>query len=191
MSVNVLNLAQGPGALYIGDFGATEPADAAINSAPAASAWDDAGGTLGGTTVTINQEFSELMVDQIVDVVGRRLTKRDTQIQTQMAEVTLENLQRAANDGAIATGGNWAKFAPSNVSAATQPTYRALLFDAYAPGSNGPTILRRRIIARKVLAIANIGAPHAKDAQTVFPVTWGTHYVSDVIEPYVVVDQTA
>ncbi|NIB31141.1 hypothetical protein HBB16_04465 [Pseudonocardia sp. MCCB 268] len=49
-------------------------------------------------------KYTELAVDQIVDVPGRRLTKRDMTLQTNMAEPTLENLAVAMNAGTVTAG---------------------------------------------------------------------------------------
>jgi hypothetical protein len=97
MGVTASQLIMGPGALYSGAFGATEPADTAIATAPSSATFTDVGGTLGGVKLKIEQKFKELEVDQIVDNVGRRLTMREMTISTEMAEPTLENLVLAAN----------------------------------------------------------------------------------------------
>jgi hypothetical protein len=186
MSVTATNLILGPGTLYTGAFGAVEPLDAAVNAAPAASAWTDVGGTMGGVTLTVNQSFTELEVDQIVDVPGRRLTKRDLQIKTSMAEPTLANFSLALNGGTAASGANWSSYEPSNVTSATQPTYIAALVDGYAPGG-----FRRRVIVRKVLSIDNVAEDMKKDGQSVYTVIFAAHYVSSAIAPFHVVDQTS
>lgn len=179
MSVTVSNLVQGPATLYLAAFGASEPVDA--TSTPS-SAWSDIGGTTDGTELTINQEYKELEVDQIVDVPGRRLVKRDMQVKTNMAEPTLHNLKYALNGGTVSTGGD--SYVPANNSSATQPTYMALLIDGFS--AEGAA---RRVILRKVLSIDNVSFAYKKDAQTVYSVTWGAHYVSSVIEPFHILDE--
>lgn len=188
MSVSVSNLVQGPATLYIGAFSAVEPLDTAVNSTPQASAWTDLGGTMGGAEITISQEYKELEVDQIVDVPGRRLVKRDMSVKTNLAEPTLANLTYILNDGTVgASGTGYAgTFEPNNQSSATQPTYRALIIDGYAPGAAGQ---RRRLIVRRVLSTDNVQFAYKKDDQNVFTVTWSAHYVSSVISPYHIVDQ--
>jgi hypothetical protein len=167
-------------------YGATEPADTAVNTTPQASAWTDIGATTDGVNLEINREYSELAVDQVVDIPDRRLTKREFVIHTNMAEATLENLAYVSNDTQPTTGAGYKKFTPTYTSAATQPTYVALLFDGYAPGQ-----FRRRVIGRRMLSVDSITFAYKKDAQTVFNVKWSGHYISDQIAPFVVVDQTS
>ncbi|HET9384508.1 MAG TPA: hypothetical protein VFO67_05125 [Gemmatimonadales bacterium] len=187
MSVDITNLIMGPATLYHGAYAAPEPSDNQVNSTPAASAWTDVGGTTDGSTLTINQEYTELMVDQIVDVPGRRLTKRDIQLATNLAEPTLDNLVIVLNGGTVTTtGGSHEIYEPDQDSSATQPDYIALIIDGFGPDS-----LRRRIYGRRALSIESVGVAYKKDEQTVFPVTWGMHYVSSTTTPFKVVDALA
>src|SRR3546814_4970682 len=102
MAVTVTNLTLGPGEMFSGDFGASEPADTDIaNDIPDTSvsgSWTDLGGTQGGITLELNQEYTELEVDQVVDIPGRRLTKREFKLNTNLAEPTLENYQLARSE---------------------------------------------------------------------------------------------
>lgn len=176
----------GPGTLFNGAFGATEPADTAVATAPNGAVWSDVGGTQDGVTLTINQEFKELEVDQIVDVPGRRLTKRDMVIKTNLAEPTLENLAFASNGAAqITTGTGFKSLEPANDTSATQPNYRALLFDGIAPGGGN-----RRVIARRCLSTDNVEMAYKKDSQTVFSVAWSAHFVSNSIPAYKIIDES-
>jgi hypothetical protein len=186
MGVTTANLIEGPATVYKGTFGATEPLDAAINLAPAASAWTDMGGTLDGVTLSINRDFKELMVDQVTDTVERRMTKRDVVLSTNLAEATLENLALLDNGSPPSTGGIFKAYDPTNTGAATQPTYVALIVDGYAPSQ-----LRRRIIARRVLNTSSIDVAYKKDDQTVYKAEWHLHFVSTTITPYHIVDQTS
>jgi hypothetical protein len=186
MSVTTTNLIMGPATLYSGAFGATEPADAAVNATPAVSAWTDTGGTNGGVKLTVDQKYTELTVDQIVDRVGSRLTNREFTVETDLAEATLTNLSLALNGGTAATGSGFASFEPNYASSASQPTYVAVLLDGYAPSS-----LRRRVIVRKALSTAKVESSYTKDKQTFIPVTFTGHYVSSSIAPIHVVDQTS
>lgn len=183
MSVTATNLTLGPGTLYRGAFGAQEPADTAVNGTPAASAWTDVGGTTDGVTLTINMEYAELAVDQIVDVPGRRLTKRDLQLETNLAEPTLENLSLSMNGGTAASGSGFSSLEPTFDTSATQPDYSALILDGFM-GS-----LRRRIFVRKTLSTDNVEFAYTKDEQTVFTVTFSAHYVSPSIAPFKIVDE--
>ncbi|WP_213451593.1 hypothetical protein [Rhizomonospora bruguierae] len=187
MTALAVNAVMGPiSGIYCGNIDATEPLDTQINSTPAASAWTDLGGTLGGLTVNINQQFAMLAMDQVVDVVGRRLTERDIQVVTQLAEPTLDNLSVVLNGGTVTTGSGFKAWDPEFTSSATQPNYKKLMFDGWAPGANQ---VRRRFIIRRALSIAAVGVPFSKDGQTVFPVTFGCHYVDANTKPFRVVDE--
>ena len=186
MAASSTNLVMGPATLYIGAFGATEPADGSINTAPAASAWTDLGATNGGVEISINQDYKELEADQFVDVPGARLTKRQVMVKTSLAEPTLQNLLYVLNDGTIGSSGSGfsGTYEPEFASSATQPTYRALIVDGYAPGGE----FRRRLIVRKCLSTDNVKSEMKKDGQTEFEVTWSAFYVTSAIGPFKVVD---
>ena len=189
MAVTTTNLIAGPAVLYTGAFGATEPTDALVNTTPAASTWTDAGGTNGGVTVTISREFLEMDVDQLVDVPGRRLTKRDTRIKTNLAEGTMANLKMALNGGTITASAAYQTYEPDDTVAATQPPYAAVLMDGYAPQSAAAATLRRRVVVRKVLSVEDIESEYKKDDMTFIPVEFAAHYVSASIKPFRVIDQ--
>ncbi len=186
IAVETNNLIQGPATLYRGAFSAAEPLDTAINTTPAASSWTDVGGTTDGVTLNIENTYGELEVDQIVERVGSRLTKRDTSVETNMAEVTLENLAYALNGGTAASGAGFKSYEPTVDTSATQPTYSAILFDGIAPQS-----FRRRVIVRKVLSTDSLGIAYTKDKQTVLKIKMQAHYVTSVIKPYKIVDATS
>jgi hypothetical protein len=180
------NLIMGPATLYIGSFGAAEPADAAVTAAPAASAWSDVGGTVGGVKLSINQTYTPLQVDQVVDVAGRRLTARDIQVTAAMGELTLQNLNYALNGGTVVTGAGQNTYDPATAISATQPAYNAILFDGW-----GPNQFRRRVIVRKVLSINSIDLEYAEATQAMYSTTWGAHYVSSGITPFHIVDSNS
>lgn len=186
MAVTTTNLIQGPGTLYSGAFGATEPVDTAVNTTPAASAWTDMGGTQDGVKLSVDQTYSELEVDQITLRVGSRLTKQEFTIQTSLAEATLENLSTTLNGGTSASGSGWKSFDPNVTSSATQPNYFAVIMDGYAPSQ-----FRRRIIGRRMLNTDSVELAYTKDKQTLIPLKLSGHYVSSVITPFHLVDQTS
>jgi hypothetical protein len=186
MSVTTTNLIQGPGTLYKGNFGATEPADTAVNAVPPASSWTDLGGTQDGVKLSIDQTYSELEVDQITLRVGSRLTKQDFMIETSLAEPTLENLSISLNGGTSASGAGFKSFDPNVTSSATQPNYFALILDGYAPSQ-----LTRRIIGRRMLNTESSELSYTKDKQTLIPCKFTGHYVSSSITPFHIIDQTS
>ena len=187
MAQNVVtagNLALGPADLYIGQFGATEPTDAAVTAAPP-SGFTGVGGTLNAVTFTLTPTYKELTVDQIVYDIERRLTNMQITVATQLAEVTMSNLSYSLNNTSNATTGTTAFNAMELpvVNSGVTPNYVSLLFDGWGP--NGK---RRRVIVRKCLSTAAVGTADSKDGQKVYPVTWTAHYVSSAINPFHVVD---
>lgn len=188
MGVTVTNLTLGPGEMFRGAYGATEPTDSEIDNEMAnttvSGSWSDMGGTQGGITLELNQEYTELEVDQIVDIPGRRLTKREFKLNTNLAEPTLENYQLASNGGEITTGSGYRTYEPSMDDSGDTPEYAALVFDGYGPNS-----LRRRVVARRVLNVATVGQEYMKDSQTLFPVEFSCHYISKTVRPFRYIDE--
>lgn len=189
MAVSVSNLTQGPGVLYTAEVGVTEPVDTAVATAPGAG-YTDVGGTMDGVTIAVNQEYSELAVDQVVDVPGRRITKREVTLATNLAEPTLENLSIAMNAGDVTVATGSKSLVPDNDTSATQPKYRALLFDGFAPGAAADgTAPRRRVLVRRALSTDNTEFAYKKDEQTVFSVTFSAHYVSSTVPSFKIIDE--
>lgn len=186
MPVDVTKLIAGPAQMWTATFGTAEPADSTVNVAVSASGWTDAGGTQDGVSVNVNREFMELEVDQIVDVPGRRITKRDVQVVTNMAEPTLENFKLSMNGGTIAASSGYSTYEPDDSNSATQPSYTAVLLDGWAPQN-----FKRRVVVRKCLSIETIESAYKKDEQFLYPVTWAAHYVSTSLKPFRLIDQTA
>lgn len=176
----------GPGTLYYGAFGATEPADAAASAAPASGAWTQAGPTDGGLTVSVEQKFFELRVDQNVDIVGRRLTERDVQVSTSLLEGTLTNLAIALNDSTASSGAGFTKQSMTLGQSSFVPTERAIIVDGPAPGTNK----NRRFIARRVVSIDKVESAYQKDGMWMIPVTWGAMFVDSTTSPCVWIDES-
>lgn len=190
MAVTLTNVTVGgPITAYIGDFGETEPAvDAAgIGGAPAVD-WTDLGGTNGGATLNIGQDYFIGYIDQMDDAAVAARTRRLTTITTNLAEATLENMAIVLNGGTVTSGTGVKDYQPTDGAGGQQPTYRALIVDGFAPGH---TSLRRRVVCRKVLSTNEVGAAFSKDGITLFPVTWTLFAVSSSIKPFQVVDDTA
>lgn len=184
---------QGTGTLYVGAFGATEPSDGDLHNPPASGDWTDVGFTKDGVSFSVAQDTSELEVDQIIDVVGTRVTRREITLSTNLAEPTLDNLVYVLNGGTHTTGNTTAASGTSGTDLyeadsdlSGDPTYRALIFDGLTTGG-----LVRRVIVRKVLQVAEVEAAYQKDGQTVFNVEFKAHYVSDSTASFKIVDQTA
>lgn len=184
MAVTPANLAMGPGDLYVGDFEAPEPLDTEVNGTPATSAWDNPGGTLGGLTLSIANTWKELEVDQLTETPERRRTKKEVMLKTQLAEVTFANLTLALAGGTTTTGTGFEAYEPDDDNSGDSPTYKAIIFDGF--GGSG---LRRRVFIRKVLSTENVDVAASKEDQTVYPVSFTSHYVSAAVKSWRVVNE--
>jgi hypothetical protein len=185
----------GPATIYVGTFDGTttrEPADTAVNSTPAGSAWTDIGGTDGGATFAVDPKFTDFAVDQIVDTPGSRLTSRTIMVTTTMSELTLANLATALNSTVGATGSGFATFEPNYGQFASQVPYFAVMLDGWAPSpTNSNSNFRRRVILRKVLQTGKVEPAYAKDKQSGLAVQFQAFYVSSTIAPFKIWDQTS
>jgi hypothetical protein len=182
------NLVLGPADLYVAAYditGANEPADNAVTGAPT-SAWSGFGGTNNGVTWTYTPTYKELVADQIVLDIERRLVNLVMTVATQLAEPTLLNYGYALNASLSVTGATTAApgalEVPTTNSGAT-PNYVSLLIAGWAP--NGK---KRWVIARKCLSTAAVGVADSKENQKFVPVTWNVHYVSATRNPFRVID---
>lgn len=183
---------QGAGRLYTGVFdinGANEPALSAVNVAPQASAWTYCGFTSDGITLTIDQKFSEMHVDQLSDRVGTKLTERGLAIKANLAEATLTNLTLGLNGGTITTASGYSYYEPTYDGSELQPIYIAILFDGYAPASSAGVSKRRRVLLRKAISTENVESSYKKDGITMVPVTFTSHYVSQTLAPFRIIDE--
>lgn len=185
------NLIQGPGVLYRGAFEATEPDDDDLGSPPG-GAFSDMGFTRDGVELLINQEYSELEVDQVPDVPERRLVRRELVIRTNMAEPTLDNLVLAMNGGTLSaataagpTTYGLRSFEPDSTPTG-RPNYSSFIFDGIAPEG-----MPRRVLIRKGLQIGDVTFAYRKDDQTVYTVQFAAHYVSSTVPSFRVVDGVA
>lgn len=184
---------QGAGRMYTGVFSSTaafEPALANINAAPQASAWTYTGFTSDGITITTNQSFSEMRVDQLADRVGTKMTDRELSVQANLAEATLANFSLGFNGGTITTAAGYSYYEPVYDGTELQPTYIAILFDGYAPSSSAGVSKRRRFLLRKVISTENVETAYKKDSLTLVPTTFTSHYVTDTVAPFRIIDES-
>jgi hypothetical protein len=152
----------------------------------------DVGGTDGGVQFAVDGTLTELQVDQIIMSVGARLTDLKMTVTTKMAELTLSNLTSAVNS--ITTSSSGSGYTTEDItvtSAATQPTYSALIIDGWAPYLSTGASALRRIIVRKVLATPKVNLMYDRKNQASYDVTWSAFFVSNSINPVHVVDQVA
>lgn len=190
MAVTTSNLIMGPARLFVAAFGATEPADGDVDNSlentSASGGWTDVGGTDGGVTLVLNQEYTALSVDQLTIRPESRRTSIESMINTSFAEPTLENLAILLNDGTSASGSGFKSFEPDEDDSSSQPTYRAYCLQGFAPGGN-----RRWVFVRKALNTASMESAYSKENQTFYPASLMAHYVSTSVKAYKIVDQTA
>lgn len=170
MPVTVSNLLMGPATIFVAPFGTTEPATAA--TAPAAG-WIDVGGTMDGATLSISQTYTELVVDQIAQRVGSRLTEQNFSVAVSLAEATLANLRLSMNL-AVAAG---TSLELDSIISNADPLYVAVLLQGQKPGGGN-----RNVIIRRALSVEGAELSFSKDGQTVLPVTWQSHYVSSTVK---------
>lgn len=79
----------GVGDLYVAEVGATFPD---VNAIPSSATWRHLGSTQDGVTVTLDQKIDEHRVDQETGPVKASRSEESMQIETVLAEATLENL---------------------------------------------------------------------------------------------------
>lgn len=181
MAVTTSNLVLGPGSISYGVVGAAEPADAIV--APGVG-WTNVGATTDGVTLTVKQEFTEIAVDQVIDIVESRQTKRSFTVSTNLAELTLDNLKLALNGGVISETTGEATYTPNGGNSGTPSGYVALLIDGIAPSGKA-----RRIIVRKALSTDDVEFAYNKEDQSVYSVTFTAHYVADGTAPFLIIDE--
>lgn len=196
MAVNAQNLILGPGRLYAAAFGTAEPLDTAVTpngvTTPPSSPWTDVGGTDGGVAFGVDNTYTDLAVDQIIMNVGARLTDMKMSVTTKMSEITLANLNTVLNS--IATTSDLSGYSTLDIpvgTAATQPTYAALIIDAWAPFLTSGAPALARIIVRKVLAQVKVSMMYDKKTQQSLDVTFNAYFVSNSITPCHLVYQTS
>lgn len=191
---NVGNLLMGPATIYAGVTGVitAAPADAAVNSSPAASAWTDLGTPNGGVSWTVTPKFTPLVADAVVDNIDDRLTSRDIMITLTLAEMTLPNLALALNTTVGATGANYATLEPNYGAFASQTLKTSFVVDGFAPlGTGAPANSRRRLYVARAQQTGKVEWLNAKDKQQGLLLTLKCYYVSTTVAPVHITDQTA
>lgn len=183
MAPTVSNLLAGVGEIYSGLFGATEPVDTAVVAALDV-AWTSLGATDGGVKLNVSRDYFKLSLDQTTESPGRRLTDLETTLETNLAEVTLDNMAVAFADAASAITSSGSAGTLNRVmdisgpEPGIEPTYLALIFRGRAPRGK-----RRQVIIRKALSQdGDVEQSYEKGGQTFIPVTFASHYVSPSIK---------
>jgi hypothetical protein len=193
--INPDNIVMGPAFVYWGLSGSTEPAYASLTSPPSSSVWTDVGGIADGTSVLLEIEHSltDLAVEQLIDRVGARVTKRVIQVTAALNEATLTNMQLAMNQLlTISPGAGYTVADLQTGITAVQPQYMALIIDGWAPTTGTTEVAcRRRAIVRKCLSSSKVDLEYEKTKQTVYNTTWSVYWVSSSVSPVEIIDQTS
>jgi hypothetical protein len=193
--INPENIVMGPAFVYWAPYGATEPAYSALTSPPNSAVWTDVGGIADGTSVLLEIEHSltDLAVEQLIDRVGARVTKRVIQVTAALNEATLQNMQLAMNQLLTISPGSGYTVADLQTGiTSVQPQYMALIIDGYAPTTGTTEVAcRRRAVLRKCLSSSKVDLEYEKTKQTVYNTTWSVFWVSSSVSPVEIIDQTS
>lgn len=193
MAVTSTNIIAGPATLWRADFGAAEPLDTAVATAPAAP-FVDVGGTDDGVVLNAETEWFKKRMDQTLMAPGSVPTSLEMSVATNLTEGTLENLALYFNlaSSAILTGGTgataWRALNVGALDPGAEPNYSAIIMRGRGVGNGGKM---RNFILRKTLSIESLEAAYKKDDQWMIPVTFGVHWVSTSITPVRVVDDAS
>lgn len=178
----------GPAQIFVGlADNVVWPLPAEINSSPTLSGgWRDVGATSGGTTTTVTQTMFQMVVDQVPDVLGNRLTTRAVAVATSLAQASLDNIAVAVNASAPVSGTGFSKrldLTPGQ--AAVFPVDLAVIIDGYAPGVNK----KRRFLIRRCNSVEAVAIGQLKDGLTIVPVTFSALYVDATTSPTTWIDE--
>jgi hypothetical protein len=112
---NPAALALGPGKLYIGPLGTTEPADLTTDWASVSAAWVLLGYTDTGSEFKYALATDPVEVAEELDPISNQTTGRTSTVTFALAEITATNLQRAMNGGTITSGSGIVTFEPPDL----------------------------------------------------------------------------
>lgn len=188
MAINYNNLLQAPARLFVGNFGAVEPTDAAIGTIPSSAVWTEVGATNGGISMNLGEEYGALEADQAAFRAGSARVMANAEVTVNLAEITIQNLAFALNTRSanLVTGSGFKKFLPSTGDVDEfSPNYKAVILWGTAPNSPTGAPQKFMLVLRKVLSTVGAGeVAFSRTDQTVFPVTFTAHLVSDSIKPW-------
>ncbi len=102
----------GPGILWIGPVGSTEPTTL---SAAIDAAFTQIGYTEEGHAFTLSPSFDPVEVAEEVDPISYEPTSREMRIEFAMAQLTAKNLSAAFNGGDVTTGTGIVTFEPPDL----------------------------------------------------------------------------
>lgn len=173
MAVTVRNIIVGPADLWVAPTGTAAPAFVASDGYRAAfdgdGNWDALGATMEGVEVSYQPDYGEIIVDQLKDAARLFNQGLTVQVNTQLAEATLENLLVAwgVDDNALISGTTFEIAVPDS-----DPVERALAFVGEAPDDSDGKEVERLYHCFRCISIEGSTVALRRTEATVFPVTF-------------------
>jgi hypothetical protein len=113
-------LGLGPGYLYFGPIGTTEPVDLATAWAAVSVAWTAIGYTEDGNEFNYNPATSPVDVAEELDHIQVVTTGRDSSVKFAMSQITATNMKLAMNGGVLTTGTGIVTYEPPDLGTETR-----------------------------------------------------------------------
>lgn len=108
-------LALGPGQLYIGALGTTEPTDLTTAWSAVSANWVMLGYTDAASEFHYQPATEDVLVAEELDPISSQTTGRTSTLTFVLAQLTASNLKRAMNGGTITTGSGIVTFEPPDL----------------------------------------------------------------------------
>jgi hypothetical protein len=169
----------GPGKIYFGAVGATEPTDL---TTAIGVAWTYAGWTAEGHTFTFTPSYESVEVAESLLPIARVATGQEMTLEMALAEVTAANVQRALNGATITASGTGAtaidKVEP--LAFGVTETRVAVLWEADDKSE--------RWVWRKCLQTGAVAIQRRKGAdKATVPLSFTLEPVSSTVRPFVAI----
>lgn len=113
-------LGLGPGYLYFGPLGTTEPTDLVTAWTAVSAAWTAIGYTSDGSEMDYNPATSPVDVAEELDHIQMVTTGRDATVKFAMSQITATNMKLAYNGGVLTTGTGIVTFEPPDLGTETR-----------------------------------------------------------------------
>lgn len=185
MAVTVAELIVGPATVYHKLYTDVAAEPATPNVAP--TGWHDMGGTSDGVNLTIAQSFEQIRLDQVLDIVMSVPNERTFNVETNVAQATLDHFKIVNNGGTFTSGLDggtaWRAYEPIVDPIATNIDYGAVLVRGKAPNQK-----LRDIILRRTAVTDDVEFGYQKAGLQMLGTTWTAHYVSASVAPFIIKD---
>lgn len=145
----------------------------ALSNTTLNNAYRNVGYTNNGLQITYNPTYGSVTVDQLLDTAKLFKESMEVMLATEFAEATLENVLAVFGQGGETLNGGELGLAAGALG--LQPTERQLIAVGNAPtvNSSGANQKSERVYyARRVLSVQQSQFTLARNAATVFPVTF-------------------